>query len=232
MFKSYLNDFVNAGLQSWEELTKTYKKACRETHPDLGGNHESFLKIQEEYQQALQIIDYKEKQQLRNEKALQNELEELLIEGGYPSTVDLRSNFYFLFDLYYRFSLYDLTIRSSTPLQSRNGRVLKTLLLFGAKYDAEFGERFVNFHENRMINFSTTPQARTWSSCKNDFWTGWQYFFRFQAEGRAASKRVSIYYWEETLRRLERAKIDNTALENMTIWFLNELEKSPVHFEI
>lgn len=230
-FKTYISDFVNAGLVSWEELTRSYRQACREAHPDLGGNHEAFLQVQREYRQALQIIEYQQKQKNLSQDEGFN-LEKLFQEASYPPTLDLRSRFYFVFDLYYRFSLYDLSVSSATPLDSRNGRLLKTLLSLGTEYDPEFGTRFVDFHENRLLNFSSTPQARTWSGCKLDFWTGWQYFFRYQAAGREASKKVARSYWEGLLFRLQRAKINNTPLDSFTVWFLLEIEKSPVNFEI
>ncbi len=188
------------------------------------------MRVQHDYRQALQVIEYRQKQKSTDSSEV-FDLTKLFQEASYPPASDLRSKFYFVFDLYYRFSLYDLTVSSATSLDSRNGRLLKTLLSLGAEYDPEFGTRFVDFHENRLLNFSSTPQARTWSGCKQDFWTGWQYFFRYQAAGRPASKRVALSYWEGLLFRLERAKIDRTPLESITIWFLYEIDKDPVIFD-
>lgn len=232
IFKSYLSEFVNAGLKSWEDLTRAYRQACRDTHPDLGGTHEAFLRVQEEYRQSLRVIEQRQKQTLVGAETREpSDLAILFREAGYPATADVRTNFYYCFDLYYRFSLYDSTVRSTTSLQSRNGRVLKTLLAFGAQYDPKFGERFVDFHEQRVLQFSSTAQAKTWSECKQAFWAGWRYFFRYQAQGHPASKRVSSSYWEEIPTRLQAVGIEDPPLVSMTVWFLYDLDRDPVLFE-
>lgn len=232
IFKSYLSEFVNAGLRSWEELTRVYRQACRDTHPDLGGTHEAFLRVQEEYRQSLRVIEQRQNQvRAGSEPRVPNDLANLFQEAGYPPPQDTRTKFYFCFDLYYRFSLYDSTVRSATSLQSRNGLVLKSLLLYGAEYDPRFGERFVDFHEHRVLQFATTAQAKTWSACKQCFWAGWRYFFRYQAQGNPASRRVASSYWEELPVRLRASGIEDVPLLSLAVWFLYDLDRDPVLFE-
>jgi hypothetical protein len=45
---------------SKEDVTRAYKEFVKKEHPDKGGSHEGFLKLQEHYQQALMITKSKE----------------------------------------------------------------------------------------------------------------------------------------------------------------------------
>ncbi|GEM_PF-5458465 len=223
--KRYDEIFLLAGRKSWEDLSRAYRKACLETHPDQGGTNEAFLKVQEDYRTVILALERRD--QVKQPDPVK-EVASILKEAGWPGGFGVRADLYFAFDLYYRFSLYDFNVRSATPLQSRNGRLYQALIFFGSQYDVEFGRRFLDFHEMGLMSFSTTPQARTWSGCRADFWHGWNYFFRFQAEGRISSRRVAFDYWEGIGPRLEKAKLINTPLEEFTRWFLEELDKDPV----
>lgn len=232
---SFLEEFLRAGRNGWEELASAYRRACLKSHPDTGGSHEAFLRVQQDYRKALAILRESEPAETGLSSSLgqrKDPLEVLFEEAGYPPLVDVRARFYFCVDLYYRFSLYGSAAREQTSLKSRNGLVLSSLLEYGSRYDPGFGQRFAEYHEQRTLTFRSTPQARTWANCHGDFWTGWDYFFRYQAQGRLSSRRMAETYWVETVQRLRRAGIESSALELFANWFLNELEKSPLLFEI
>lgn len=52
------------------DLKKQYKLAAQTLHPDKGGNHEDFIQLQKEYEQALLKVKKKPKKWVLTDKEL------------------------------------------------------------------------------------------------------------------------------------------------------------------
>ena len=62
------------------DLKQQYRLAAQKYHPDKGGNHDDFLKLQEEYEKAIAKISAPQKKKRKFKKYSDEELDWMLKE--------------------------------------------------------------------------------------------------------------------------------------------------------
>lgn len=231
MDKNFINNSIIQRLisegkdLSLNELKKTYRRLCKETHPDITKKDSSdFQQLQSEYEIAKkslqQIKDYYKAMQL-NQGNQSNKIDIII------SREQIKKKFYDSLHHYTVAGLHFTRLRRKPSLKARNSTILKQVFYWGNLYDPEFCAIFKEYNKIHFRSFYNRKQEERYYTGKKLFVQGLRHMFDLLKTSTNGTYKTTVRYFHDSLYVLGHAGHNSStvALIKFLYWVIKELEK-------
>lgn len=202
-----------------ENLKMIYRKLCKRTHPDLnGGKSDKFLKVKEEYEEAMSFL---KKMKGYNIEGADFDIEELMN----PRHAFMQSFYY-----YHVAGLHSIKVRLKNELKERNREIIRKVIFWANLYDRSFIPIFLEYNRSYLLSFNMWRTDKMFEVGRKHFLTGISWFFDYQRYGLDSYRRVTKSFLDDALFELNNLESTpyRSSIIDIIYWLLEELEKLPV----
>ncbi|MCX7820599.1 MAG: hypothetical protein N2258_02870 [Brevinematales bacterium] len=217
-----IEEMLANGNISEKEAKKIFRKYSKLIHPDItkSNTEEEFIKLKNEYEEAILFI--------KNPENIKKRFE--AFEENFYDLQSLRKKLYQLLNIYLTLGIYSQKIRLKQNLKNRNEKIINTILEIAYRYDNEFGILFKNYNSFYFLPFDQWYEERQLKNAGRLFINGVRSFLEYQKNGNILTMRMAESYFKDA--RYEYGLKASSEYQKNTLklidWFLKELSKNPL----